>query len=92
MKSLLLVLATVVAPAFAEGDAKGNLDSHKMMVTSNLDKRIESLQKMKTCITGATSHDAMKTCRETHRAEMNALEDAKIDARIQKLQEKKAKK
>ena len=71
--------------------AEENLDAHKTKMAQNLDQRIASLQKMKGCIQAASNHEAMKACRETHRAEMDAVADANIDAKIQHLQERKAK-
>lgn len=87
MKFMLFALAS--ASLFAS--AYAHLDEQKTKISQNVDKRIESLNKMKSCVQGAADQAAIKVCREAHRKEMNAVADMMIDEKINKLQEKKAK-
>lgn len=84
---LLFVLATV--PMLAHADE--SFDARKKQMTDNMDKRSASLQKMKSCVAAAANQEAVKACREAHRAENAAIADANIDNKIHALQEKKAK-
>ena len=88
MRVFLFLLVVFAFPLV--GRAEENFEAQKTMMAQNLDQRIASLQKMKGCFQSASSHDAIKACRETHRTEMRSIEDSHIDAKIQKLQEKKA--
>ncbi|MGE0634161.1 MAG: hypothetical protein AB7O96_17230 [Pseudobdellovibrionaceae bacterium] len=90
MKHTILMFAIATASILAQADS--DFDAKKTNMTSNIDKRIESLNKLKSCIQGATSEDSVKPCRNTHRMEMDAIHDGNIDTRIQKLQERKDKK
>ncbi len=87
MKFLLFAIASVSFVASADA----HLDEQKAKISQNVDKRIESLNKMKSCVQSAADQMAMKACREAHRKDMNAMADMMMDEKIQKMQEKKAK-
>lgn len=100
MKLLGLVLACsfITFTARAEETAKPNLEAAKQEASANIDARTASLQKMEGCIKGAADKAAMKACREAHKGEMQTLHSqnkakrsAKIDEKIKKLQDHKAK-
>lgn len=88
MKYLLLF---TIASASLLASADAHLEEQKAKVSQNVDKRIESLNKMKSCVQSAADQAAIKNCREAHRKEMHALADVMMEEKINKLQEKKAK-
>jgi hypothetical protein len=96
MKVLLLALALFSAVTFAEDNA--NFEEHKKEILSKIDKRIAMMNEHKSCVSSASSKDALKKCRESIKEEKNEMQKEnkeeraqKIDERIKKLQEMKTK-
>ena len=46
------------------GPAGGDLNQFKQKVLQNIQSRIQALQTAQNCVSAATSHDALKQCRE----------------------------
>jgi|GEM_PF-5242269 len=75
-------------------DAKDSADKfqeHKAMSLKNVDERIESLNKMKTCLSSATKKEELKSCRETHRGSMEAMKMEHLDHHMERMKERRAK-
>ncbi len=66
--AILLTLCTSVSAQDGELFAKAK--EHHL---ANLEKRISYLQEQKACATSATTKDALKACRDTHKSKMEAL-------------------
>ena len=82
MKALsLLAFVLFIMPAFAEnpappaGKAGPLFGEIKAKRLSNIDKRISALNELKSCISSAAEHAAMKTCDAKHRQQMDSLKE-----------------
>jgi hypothetical protein len=96
MKIGLLALALVGFSLHAAADDK--FDKMKQETISHIDKQIEAMNSLKSCISSAQDKDAFKKCHEANREqrmgrreEMLEKRKSKIDERIKKLEEEKAK-
>jgi hypothetical protein len=74
MKFLILALVfSFTASAFAlEHEMFDKVKAHAL---SNIEKRQGYLNDLKSCVSSATDKNAIKTCRDTHRAQVKALKD-----------------
>ena len=74
MKFLLLT-TLLMSSAFANHhEEKGKtLEEIKTRLSGNVDQRISLLQAHKSCIQGAATKEALKTCRETNKEAMKKL-------------------
>lgn len=62
----------------------------KEQALSNVDKRISSLNEMKSCFSGATNQEGMKACRKKHKEQMEALHESNEARRKEMKSERKA--
>lgn len=71
----LLITTLLMSSAFANHhEEKGKtLEEIKTRLSGNIDQKISALQAHKACIQGASAKEALKACRETHKAEMKKL-------------------
>ena len=91
----VLMGASPVARA-AEGP---DFEKHKAEAVTEIDQRIGKLQQMKSCISGASNHEAVKACRadmkefrEEQRSERIEKRKEALENRLNKLNERKNKK
>ena len=65
------ILLTICTSVFAQdGELFAKAKEHHL---ANLDKRIVYLQEQKTCASAATTKDAIKACRDAHKAKIQSL-------------------
>ena len=86
---IAFALLLLAAPVLAEEGA--NFDTHKQEAMDMIDKRIAALNQLKSCVQGASSKEALRTCHETHKEERVEFRKEHMDKRIQKMQEKRSK-
>lgn len=95
MKSLITLIALFSLNAFAEAPiasaTNDNFAERKTQALANIDKRIAMMNEMKTCISGASDQAALKTCHQKMREEHKGMKMDRMDHKIQKMQERKAK-
>lgn len=90
MKNLLvLVVFLMSAYAFAEGK---NFETKKSMAVKNVEKRISSLQAMKSCMSAATDNKSMMACRKKHKELMKDMKDERMAHKEERKAKKAAKK
>lgn len=97
MRSLSLVALGIListSVCFANED----LSAHKTEVIAEIDQHINKLQEHKTCISSASTKEALMECRKTmkawrdsERSEHLEKRKGRIEERMQKLQERKNK-
>jgi len=70
---LILGTGFVSAAEDKEAKKKERLEMAKSMASSNIDKRIQALQEMKSCISSATDKESLKTCREQAKSKAESM-------------------
>lgn len=95
MKFIIIALLLTTVSLAEEGE---NLAEAKQKISSHIDKKISQLNAHKSCVQAATSHDQLKSCRQSHREEVKSLnQGAQADGKAfrekmkQKRQERKKK-
>ncbi len=75
MKTLLTAILFSLCSSVSaqDGEMFAKAKEHHL---ANLDKRISLLQEQKSCASSATTKDALKACRDTHKSQMKALKDS----------------
>lgn len=68
---LILALTALTSSAFANHH-EGTVEEQKARMSQKLDTRIADLQAAKTCVTAATTHDALKACHKELKAKREA--------------------
>lgn len=76
MISILFLLGSF---SFADhhGKKKMTVEQRKARAMKNLDLRISSLQTLKSCISGASEREGIKSCRKAHRERVKSLKKNK---------------
>ena len=73
---LLAILFSVIVhaeDAAPPADDAAKLQEHKTKAAEMLDKRIAKIQELKSCISGAADHKAMRECRKNHHEDMREM-------------------
>jgi hypothetical protein len=78
MRVLLVVFSVIVlfsGVSFADGGGgKGkNIEKIKSHILEKVDKKISTLNRFKSCVRSANSHDAVKSCRQQKKESMKAI-------------------
>lgn len=76
MKALaigLIIFASVLAQAEDKADANKGFSERKAKALEMIDKRVSGMQEMKTCVSSAADHNAMKACHEKHHEAMMGM-------------------
>jgi Ni/Co efflux regulator RcnB len=97
MKTRLVGIAVVLALVGAVvARADENWEKRKSEALAGIDERIQKLQEHKSCVSGASTPDALKQCRASmkewqqgQKLEHMEKQKARIDERMQKLKLKK---
>jgi hypothetical protein len=77
MKFFMFATCLASLSLFADDTSKElKIEEVKSKMISHLDQRIEHINKTKSCVSSATTKDAIKTCREQMREEGKAMKDA----------------
>lgn len=71
MAILLSVSAASIAQTATTGEKP--IEEVKQHRLANIDKRIASLNELKSCVSAAADHNAMKACNQKHKTDMQAL-------------------
>ena len=94
MKAILTIAAAICAlsatQVFAQGNPQDKAAAQKQEALANVDARIAELNNLKSCISGASTADAMKGCREKHREAAQNFRAQHMQERIEKMQTRKA--
>ncbi len=80
MKTLMITSVLFASAAFAAGE---NFEQRKKMALENLDKRIATMNTLKSCMSSSSDKDGMKACRKTHKTSMEALRSSNKAKRSQ---------
>ena len=90
----IAVVLTLVGAVVAR--AEEDFERRKSEAVAAIDERIQKLQEQKTCLSGASTPEALKQCRASmkewqqgQRLEHMEKQKARIDERMQKLKSKK---
>lgn len=83
-----IILFSMCSFSFAEGEVLAKAKEHAL---SNINKRINYLNELKSCISNAPNKEGMKACRETHKSQLKTLKDTNKAWRESKNQERKRK-
>ena len=65
------LMALVVVAGFSGGVMAGpgqKFEEHKAKILSEIDQHIAKMQEHRSCVAGASDHDAIKKCHETMKA------------------------
>lgn len=78
IKKLIVMLAVIFlfpAISLADNDEhKGkNIEDVKSHILNKMDKKISILNTFKSCVSSASSHDAIKSCRQQKKESMKAI-------------------
>lgn len=78
IKKMIVVLAVLfIFPAISladEEENKGkNIEDIKSHILQKMDKKISILNNFKSCVSSASSHDAIKSCRQQKKESMKAI-------------------
>lgn len=85
----VLVLASLSTLAVADHHNEMNFDKAKAMMLEGLDKRINTLQATKTCVTNSTTKEQLKECRKNMRSSMEAMKKDRKNWKEKKKDKKK---
>lgn len=73
MKKILLVALVLSSFAAFADHHEENFDQAKAKFLAHLDQRAEHINKAKTCVSAATTKEALKACRQQMKAEGEAM-------------------
>jgi hypothetical protein len=78
MRGLLIIFSVIFlfpGVSFADGGGeKGkNIEKIKSHILEKVDKKISTLNRFKSCVRSANSHDAVKSCRQQKKESMKAI-------------------
>jgi hypothetical protein len=71
MKFLFISLL-IVSPLLAEENPQ-NLEDAKQRILANIEERINSIQSHKSCIQAASTKEQIKSCHDSHHAQMEKI-------------------
>jgi hypothetical protein len=71
MKFLFISLL-IVSPLLADENPQ-NLEEAKQRILANIEERITSMQSHKSCVQAATSKEQIKSCHDSHHAQMEKI-------------------
>jgi hypothetical protein len=71
----LLIATLIMSVAYADEKKEANLDEVKQRIAANIDQKISALQAHKGCVQGASSKEALRECRNSHKAAMKKLHE-----------------
>lgn len=98
MKSLITLVALLSLHAFAQdpqpaaaGTTGDNFADRKAQALAHMDKKIAMMNDMKSCISGTTDAAGLKACHEKMREQHKGMKMERMDRKMQRLQDKKAK-
>ena len=74
MKVLLIATFLVSMSAYAD-QKEENFATVKARISANIDQRMSAIQAHKSCVEGASDREALKACRESHKASMKKLHE-----------------
>ena len=81
--SALVFSSLVFAQQEGDPGSQKNLSEMKQKVLSHMDKAIAEMQNGKSCVSAATTREALKTCRENHQKAMHELRQQRQQDRDQ---------
>ncbi len=94
--AVLISLFLLSTSLLAKGDK--NFEEKKSKILDMLEKKVANMNEHKACVSSASNMDALKVCKEKHKEQKKAFRDHRramksedIDAKIKRLQERKAK-
>ena len=75
LKHILIILSLILASASFAGHQHEDLtaDQWKAKIAEKADKKIELINKLKTCVSDAADKDAIMACKKDHKASMKEL-------------------
>jgi hypothetical protein len=90
---LIIGLAIFSQPLLvqAAGNGKG-FEKQKARVLQNIETKIGFFNSFKSCVSGATSKEQLKSCRQNHKSQMQAHHKNNKDERAARKQEREARK
>lgn len=82
----LLIATLLMSTAFANHhDEKGKtVEEIKTKVSAHIDQKISSLQAHKACVQGASTKEALKACRDSHKDEMKKHRHDRKEKKVEK--------
>jgi hypothetical protein len=88
----LFVSLLIVSPLFADENPQ-NIEEAKQRILANIEERINAIQSHKSCIQAATSKEQIKSCHDSHHAQMKKLkEENQAEREVMRAQRKDRKK
>jgi cell shape-determining protein MreC len=69
----VVVLFSGVSFADSDGEKGKSIEQVKANILEKMDKKISTLNRFKSCVSSASSHDAIKTCRQQKKESMKAI-------------------
>jgi Ni/Co efflux regulator RcnB len=80
------LLLSVAASANTEG-----FETHKSNLLKQIDERMVQLTEHRTCVSGSTSDDQIKSCHEKMRAWMKGRKEERMERRKERMEKRKSK-
>ena len=89
-KFLVLAVLSISTATFASEMDKARFETRKAKTMEMADKRIASLQALKSCVKSATEKESLKKCQESHREKMMGEIKARKEMRMKRKDKKKS--
>jgi len=86
----LLIATLIMSVAYADEKKEQNLEEVKQKISANIDQKISALQAHKGCVQGASSKEALRGCRNSHKASMKKIHEENKGEKEEWKAEKKA--
>lgn len=85
---LILTVMSFATVTFANEMDKGRFETRKAKTIEMAEKRITSLQALKSCVNSSSNREGLKKCQETHREKMKGEMKARKEMRMKRKEKK----